>query len=427
MKRVTLNEKQQYAFDRIVEGKNVFLTGPGGTGKSEVIKQFRLQYHASKYIGVTSTTGISALIIGGQTLHSYLGIGLGKADAEDLLKSIRMKYWLHQRWKDLQVLVIDEVSMLSPELFDKLEYIARKLRTPQQSLLVECEKEKPFGGIQLILTGDFLQLPVVKNDNFCFEAFSWNTCVDEVIVLTENNRQDNLEFQRCLNSIRLGVVDENVKAVLGQCIGKKLEPKHGIIPTKIFTTNANVNKYNEDELDKLNDGRDYFEYQMKISHITNKEKVDKLREDFIVPNILTVCVGAQVMLCVNMPDMGLANGSRGIITRFIEGKPEVQFVNGVRTVIEGYIWRVEESRGKCIASITQIPLKLAWACTVHKTQGMTLDYAEIDLSKVFEVGQAYVALSRACTTEGLSIVYLNYDSIMASPKALEFYRNNTKK
>ena len=231
---IKLNSGQQKAYDLIVEGKNVFLTGSAGTGKSVIINYYKERYSLFKNIAITSTTGVSALVIGGSTLHSYLGIGLGTESVEYLTKKISKKPNLRNRWKTLDVLIIDEVSMLSPELFDKLELIARNIRK------VRNVPDKPFGGIQLILTGDFLQLPVVKCDNFVFESESWNKCVAHTIYLTEIMRQKDTEFQSVLNEIRFGIVSPKGKEMLSSRIKKELKNDKGIRPTKIYTTNDNV-------------------------------------------------------------------------------------------------------------------------------------------------------------------------------------------
>ena len=165
---IKLTEKQIEAFSLMDQGYNIFLTGAAGSGKTMLIKTFISLYKESKIIGVTSTTGISALLFGGTTLHSYLGIGLGTGTIESITKKIFMFSWLRKRWNDIETLVIDEISMLSPELFDKIEEIARIVR----------RNKKPFGGIQLILSGDFCQLPCVKSEDFCFEAKSWDTCIN---------------------------------------------------------------------------------------------------------------------------------------------------------------------------------------------------------------------------------------------------------
>jgi ATP-dependent DNA helicase PIF1 len=407
---------QEKAFKYIAGGENIFLTGCGGTGKSFIIKLFKKIYNHQRIIAVTSTTGTSALLINGTTLHSYLGIGLGKGSVSDLISLIMKKTYIRKRWNDLDTLIIDEISMLSPELFDKLEEIARKIRRNQ----------KPFGGIQLILTGDFLQLPVINSDKFCFEAKSWESCVDHTVYLTQIVRQTNTEFQKCLNNVRIGNLNAETRKILSSRVGIELKNDFGIIPTQLYSTNDAVDEINEEEMDKLADGDpDFYEYKMEI-HMYNNSKnkeflATKIKKYCQASDEIQLCIGAQVILLINLDlENQLANGSRGVIIGFIQDKPVVQFLNGKERIIDHHVWEIEENDQK-VMKIIQIPLKLAFAISCHRSQGTSLDYAIIDLGNIFEYGMAYVALSRVTSLEGLSIVRINFEKIRASPKAMEFY------
>ena len=413
-----LSEKQKDALNKITKGYNVFLTGPGGCGKSTIIKLFYNDYKDCKNIGITSTTGTSAILIGGVTLHSFLGIGLGKDSVESLYLKIKKKAYMFKRWRDLDTLIIDEISMLSPQLFDKLELLARKLRN----------NELPFGGIQLVLTGDFLQLPCVETEEFCFQAKSWDKCVKYPIYLTEIFRQDNNNFQKCLNEVRVGKLSKESIDILKSRVNIDLVNSNGIIPTKIYSLNVDVDNENQKELDKLsskNTNLEFFEYELEANILKKNLKFvdEKIKKNCVAPQNLQLCIGAQVMLLYNIDlEMGLANGSRGIITKFEDNLPVVKFINGVECSIDYQEWVIEEN-GEKIISITQIPLKVAYAITVHKSQGLTIDFAELDLSDIFEYGQAYVALSRVKNLEGLSIKNLNIRKIIANKKAVEYYEN----
>lgn len=419
---IKLNKLQQEAYDNIIKGHNVFITGSAGTGKSVVIQFYRERNMIFKNIGVTSTTGVSAIVIGGTTLHSYLGIGIGTDNVENLIRKINKNKKIKNRWKTIDVLIIDEISMLSPELFDKIEEIARKMR------YIKNIPDKPFGGIQLILTGDFLQLPVVKNDHFCFESKSWNNCIEKTIYLTEIVRQNDKSFQNILNEIRFGFISTEAKKILNSRIGIKLKNDKGIKPTRIYTTNVSVDMLNEDELNKLENEEGLFEYEMNYDfydyNLTTCDKnrlIEKYTKSCLAPDKLLLCRGAQVMLLANLDiEHGLANGSRGIVIDFIENIPIVRFMNGQEKIMEYYSWDIKEGED-VIMRINQIPLKLAWAFTIHKSQSITLDYAEIDLGNMFTYGQAYVGLSRVKNIEGLSIIEINYGKIQAHPKAIEYY------
>ena len=416
-----LTEEQNKAYNIMALGKNIFMTGPAGSGKSYCIKLFTQVYSNSRKIAITSTTGISALLIGGTTLHSYLGIGLGKGSIEAITTNIFKRSYLRKKWNELETLIIDEVSMLSYELFDKLENIARIVR----------HNEEPFGGIQLILSGDFCQLPCIENNSFCCESKSWEKCIKNIVYFKNIIRQGDLIFQNCLNNIRIGKIDKDIEEILQSRVGIKLENNFGIKPTKIYPLNYAVNYVNEEELDKLAlSGSEFYEYELEITvypYIKNKFKeIEKFKKYCPVPNILHLCIGAQVMLLHNLDlENELANGSRGVITGFVDEKPKVKFLNGISRIIDYHIWEVEENDKKILKGI-QIPLKLAYAISIHKSQGISLDYAEIDLSEIFEFGQAYVGLSRVRSLEGLSIIKIDIDKIKAHPFAIEYYKNLEK-
>ena len=404
----------------MTNGDNVFITGLSGSGKTSCVKLFVKVYKSQKIMGVTSTTGISALLFGGTTVHSFLGIGLGTESVSELTSKIFKRSYLRKRWNELEILIIDEVSMLSPVLFDKLEEIARRVRY----------NENPFGGIQLILSGDYLQLPCVNSDDFCFESKSWDKCIpkNNIIYLNQIIRQENEEFQDCLNNVRVARLTKKTKKLLETRIGIELKNDFGIKPTKLFSTNYSVDVINNQELDKLAEsGIEFFEYNME-THVYPgvKEKqyvIEKYKKNCNAPDVLQLCIGAQVMLLWNMDIEGdLVNGSRGVVSSFIGDVPMVKFLNGRELIIDFHTWDVEELGKKVLRSI-QIPLKLAYACTIHRMQGATLDYAEVDLSNLFEYGMAYVALSRTKNLEGLSIKKIDFDKIKAHPKALKFYED----
>ena len=415
-----LSERQQKAYDLIVNGENVFLTGAAGCGKSYIIKEIYRFYLDRKQVAITSTTGTSAILIDGVTLHSYLGIGLGNASAESLILMIKKNSQAYKRWRDLDILIIDEISMLSPILFDKLEMIGRYIR----------KQDVPFGGIQLILSGDFLQLPVVGEiDSFCFDASTWNKCIkqENIIYLNENFRQSDALFRKCLDEIRIGNMSEETISILKSKVGAKLENDLGILPTKLYSLNRDVDFENNNELDKLvskNENLSFIEYELKYDVLKHglRNVEEKLKKSCNAPFIIQLCVGAQVMLLYNLDlEQKLVNGSRGVIVHFESEFPKVRFLNGVEMLITPKTWTLEEN-GESILQWTQIPLKVAFAISTHKSQGMTIDYAEVDLSNIFENSQAYVALSRVKSLQGLSIKNYNSLCIRSHPRAIDFYK-----
>ena len=253
-KNVTFNKNQKLALEAMIDGKNIFLTGPSGTGKSFLINYFKDLVKKHKNIAITSTTGISALLIGGTTLHSFLGIGLGSSTVEEMIKNVESKDYLRKKLLMLDILVIDEVSMLSPELLTKIEKMLRIVRSGKKLSYINnntTKKEPAFGGVQIVATGDLLQLPVINSEKFCFECDAWKDTIQEVIELKDIIRQNDLEFQEVLNDIRFGIVSDKVKKLLEERKNVELECKLGIKPTRIHTTNSAVNSINEKELDKL--------------------------------------------------------------------------------------------------------------------------------------------------------------------------------
>jgi ATP-dependent DNA helicase PIF1 len=416
-----LTNTQSKCLEMMSSGKNVFVTGPGGVGKSFIIEKFVKECCRSKKIGITSMTGISALLIGGTTLHSFLGIGLGKGTAEAIQFRIQHNPFQRKRWATLDILIIDEISMMSPLLFDKLEEVARMIRGTT----------KPFGGIQLILSGDFCQLPCIGEvQSLCIDATSWSKCMHNIVYLTEIVRQKDLTFQTFLNSVRMGIVDEFVLRILEERKNTTLTNEYGIIPTFIYTTRNDVAQHNDRELDNLaSQGLEFFEYNAEV-YIEPFVKMpqfveDRINKDFNGVRTLQLCVGAQVMLLRNLDlTIGLANGSRGVVIGFEPEStiPIIRFLNGVERLIDYHSWMFDEN-DRCVATVTQIPLKIAYAITAHSSQGSTVDYATIDLTNVFEYGQAYVALSRVKTLDGLSIINYNPALIKALPKAINFYNN----
>jgi len=418
LNKVTLNKKQKHAYSLLINGKNIFITGPGGVGKSAILKIFTKLYKKSRKIAITSTTGTSAILLNGTTLHSYLGLSYDVKDIKSLVDKIAHFNWLRKRWIALECLIIDEISMLDPNLFDMLEEVARIIR----------DNDEPFGGIQLVISGDFSQLPCIGTNNFCFQAKSWKKCIHHSIYLDEIIRQGDPVFQNCLNNIRIGNITNEVIKVLESRKGENLYNSYGIKPTRLYSKNYDVNRINNMELDELaKDDRQFYEYDMDIcvdSCVNNKNiAIEKFKKSCSTPVKIQICVGAQVMLLKNL-DLanGLANGSRGIIINFIDDLPLVKFLNGEEKIINFNVWEVVEN-GKNILRAQQIPLKVAYAVSIHKSQGCSLDYAEIDLSTIFEYGQAYVALSRVKSLSGLSIVDINYDTIRAHPTAVEYYLN----
>ena len=422
----SFNKKKKDAFEAMINGHNVFITGPGGSGKSHVINYFvdyfknNLEKKDEK-IHVTSSTGLSSLLINGTTINQYAGIGVFDKENEYYVKRINRNKAIRERWLNTKTLIIDEISMISSNFFEKLDLLAQKIR----------KNKSPFGGIQIILSGDFLQLPPIKSTNFCFESFSWDITIQKTFYFNEIIRQKEVSFQNVLNKIRIGVVDDEVRKTIDSCYKRKLENKDGIIPTLLFSLKDMVKTYNEEKLnDLINKDNEKQLYESK--YVFSKKIKDESKPGYIelinhqysnIDDKILMTKYSQVMLNVNMPEEGLANGSRGVIIGFSFNEyknPIVQFLDGKILEVKPHDYKIEEANESVIKR--QIPLIHAWAITIHKAQGMSLEYIQTDIGQsIFEYGQAYVVLSRIRSLEGLSLINIDYSKIKAHPKIIEFY------
>lgn len=439
----TLTAEQRGVINQLLNGKNVFLTGGGGVGKSYLIstiyKEFpglKREYNLKKNphgvpkiprIQVCALTGCAALLLGNKakTLHSWAGVGLGKDDVSALQRKIRRNGKAMRNWLCTDVLIIDEISMMTPDLFDKLNELAKRIRSNTQ----------PFGGIQVLLVGDFYQLPPIRKGDepyrFVFESTAWKEVVNTSIELTEIQRQKDPVFHKILNEARIGSIQRDSCKILRECIGRDWS-NNKIKPTLIFPRRAEVDMINKENLRAL-EGRRYtykagLAYDGKIPDrfSENDEDFQKILSqydsDAQYDKELVLAVNAQVMMVANVePEAGLVNGSRGVVTGFCEGTslPIVEFTNGLTKTIGSYGWEIEDYP---FVARTQIPLRLAFAITSHKCQGATLDSALVDIgSGIFEFGQAYVSLSRCRSLDGLYVYDFDPMAFKAHPKVKEFY------
>jgi ATP-dependent DNA helicase PIF1 len=407
-----LSPEQQRALDAVTAGKSIFFTGCAGTGKSLLLRHIiRALPPDTTY--VTGTTGLAGSLLGGTTVNAFAGTGradgLG-ADFEAVVRSAgRGDSGL--RWRRASALLIDEMSMMSGQFFDLLEAVARRVRG----------NNRPFGGIQLILCGDFHQLPPVSKDpatrRFAFEAESWGRCVRASVQLTRVFRQRDGDFIDILAQIRSGAIPEaSLRSLLARC-SAPLDLDDGIRPTQLFTHRADVDAINQRELADLPGDAVVF-------NALDTGNSDALAAACPAPRTLRLKLGAQVMLNRNISArQGLVNGARGVVERFTPGgMPVVRFAaSDAAITISRERWTVRVG-GQEAASRAQVPLALAWAVTVHKSQGLTLDRVEVSLDRAFEAGMAYVALSRARSLEGLRIVGgVAGAALRADPKVVDFY------
>jgi ATP-dependent DNA helicase PIF1 len=432
------SEKQQLVLERVWKGHNVFMTGPGGCGKSVLVRElFQQLIDCGKRVQVTAMTGCAAVLLAcrARTVHSFAGIGLGNGTIEDNVRRVADNYTRSRAWRQLDVLIVDEVSMMSKKLFEMLDAIARHVR----------KDGRPFGGLQVVFSGDFYQIRPIGKENepdtgaFCFESPLWNELFgDHQIVLNHVFRQSDPIYAGILNQIRKGTIDPNAEIIIRQQIDK---PRPQFRPTRLFPTRRQVEQINQKEISMLPAETEHVyilkeETQLPMSkkdaerrsRFTLKEITNELislKKNMICEDKLHLREGSHVMCIINKElceDVFLCNGSQGVVVGFTPtGRPIVNFFSkGMdNVIIEPHIWESEIIPG---IGVSQIPLILSWAITIHKAQGATLDSAEIDVgASIFECGQSYVGLSRIRSLEGLFLQSFDPASIYVNPKVNEFY------
>jgi ATP-dependent DNA helicase PIF1 len=431
---------QQSAFEKYRSGNNVFITGPGGSGKSMFIKALvEDAKNSERELHVCALTGCAAILLecGAKTLHSWGGFGLAKGNNNIIAGSIADNKYKKRNWRKVQTLVVDEVSMLSYKMLDLMELTARKAR----------KNNDLFGGIQVILCGDFFQLPPVGDTEdqfskqFCFESplFDKIFSKENKIQFSKIFRQSDPVYSKILNKIRIGKISQTCLDKLKERVGKIYQGDNNIKPTIIHPLRGPVDRINKQSLDALSgEGKTFkltqercdpniFEIHNKFSDLQVDFELKNLENNINCQKLITLKKGAQVMSTVNIDldnkEYPICNGSQGIIIDFQEesGYPIVRFNNGIIRTIKPHAWQSENIP---FVSISQIPLILAWAVTIHKVQGATIDLAEIDIgSGIFEYGQSYVALSRVTSLDGLYLKSFDPSKIKINLKVQKFYEN----
>ena len=422
---MSLDVKQQSVLDHFKNEENVFVTGPGGTGKSFLIKTLLNHcINIGKKIAVCALTGVSAELLecNAKTIHSWSGTGILKGSLDKIIKNIYKKE-KEKSWLATDVLIVDEVSMMNKKFFETLDKIGRIIR----------KINKPFGNIQLIFLGDFFQLPPVGNNHdmdthkFCFESEMWKQTFPITISLTKIYRQSDLRFSNILNSIRKGIItDEDFYTLVERKIKLKDYNKNITI---IAPKNYLVRKINKERLSELSTELKTYEYEFiqteeydyNIDPEIEQEAVNELLAEINQREIF-LKTGAKVMCTCNLITEGeyqIVNGSQGIVSGFNGDLPIVSFDNGITQTMDYQIVMSEEVEG---LGIKQLPLMLSWAINIHKSQGITLEQAIIDIGDdIFCAGQAYVALSRVKYLEGLHLISINTKRIWANEKVKKFY------
>lgn len=423
----------QKACELLDQGHNIFVTGGAGTGKSYILN--KLKDHYKSRLAITSTTGISALNVNGQTIHSWSGIGIANLPIDKTVKRIKEKNTLYKQILCAKMLAIDEISMLDNKTFDYINETLKWVRNNRE----------PFGGIQVLLFGDFFQLPPVQlginNKDFCFKSKTWNELELKPIILKETKRQTELAFIKALNNVRIGhITPEDTELFVSREKESKQINQNGIL--HIFSTNEEADEYNNKCFEKLdteiltykaNDvwyQYDRYENCTEISlneetksklNEFDKNTLNKFNENCKAPEELKLKLNSKVMLIKNIDlNAGMVNGSCGVVVDLQEDTIEVLLDNGKKTKIEKTEFIYQKDARPKIKRL-QYPLRLAYGITIHKSQGMTFDNLVVNFNRVFSDGQGYVALSRTRSLNGLILNNYAPGKVTANPEVVEFY------
>lgn len=401
--------RQAQALSVMMGGDSVFLTGAPGAGKTYVLNQFiRLAKRAGKNVAVTASTGIAATHIGGTTIHSWSGLGIKDVLTQWDIDKLKNSAKYVKRYNSTDILVIDEVSMLHGARLDMVNAVAKAVR----------QNPAPFGGMQIVLVGDLFQLPPITRGSldvdFAHLSAAWAELQPKVCYLTEQHRVSSGDtLLDLLQAMRRGDVHELHEVALRD----RLEaiPGGEMVVTKLYSHNADVDTINQRHLNDL--GSDLHRYTMTTSGAAAKR--EQLAKGVLAPEVLELKQGAEVMFVANNFPKGFVNGSRGTVIGFDGTCPVVVLANGKEIVVEPHTWSLEED-GRVRAEVSQYPLRLAWAITIHKSQGMSLDAAEIDLSRSFTPGMGYVALSRVRSMDGVYLRGINHVALQLHPLIFDF-------
>ncbi len=402
---------QEDALEILKEGYNVFLTGCAGAGKTYLLNKYINFLRKEKIsVGITASTGIAATHLEGVTIHSFVGMGiLNDLNERDLKKILKKKY-LEKNIRNIDVLIIDEISMLSANQLDIINAIIKAFRG----------NNEPFGGMQVILCGDFFQLPPINKDknlysagrNFAYKSRAWKELDMRICYLTEQYRHKEEELNFILNAIRSNTVSDKVLDLLNKCKETKIQENKEV--TKLYTHNFDVDHINNKKLSQISSKIERFYIKKEGS----EKLADSLSRNLLVPEILELKKGAFVMFVKNNFEKGYVNGTLGKVVEFNNKMPVVKTISGKRIKVEEEKWSIIED-GEIKAEVRHLPLRLAWAITIHKSQGMTLDVAEIDLERSFDSGMGYVALSRVRSLNGLRLIGFNNKSLMVDKEVIK--------
>jgi len=408
-----LNESQQEAFKILQTGANVFLTGAAGSGKSFLTRYFLDDMHEAWRFPVTASTGVAALLVRGRTFHSFFGVGIGEGGIDKVVANALARPAVVSRLKHVKGVLIDETSMLSAQIFDMAELVARRARN----------NEEPWGGLQVVTVGDFRQLSPVKSRNdpgdWCFNAESWNRSGFVPVKLETAMRTQDEGFLEVLNQVRLGKVPPTVSDFLNSRLISNFGPKEDVrTMTSLFPYRDDVSRYNHDKLAEMPGKTIYYETEYWAE---NDRYLQAIKRDAPIEPVLALKEGAFVMLRQNDTEGRWVNGSTGRVIECREHYIKVELTIGGVVLVEPVAFSISDADGNPAATAENFPLQLAWAITIHKSQGCTIDRALVDISKLWNAGQAYVAMSRVRGPDGLFIRSWDRSSIRADRQVTKFH------
>lgn len=403
---------QQQAIDKMLSGANIFLTGEPGAGKTYTLNKFIEQAQKQhKRIAITASTGIAASHINGQTIHSWSGLGIKDSIRDDEIDRMAWQPKIQEKYNVCDILIIDEISMLHGSRLDMINRVSQWLR----------RSKKPFGGLQVIFVGDLFQLPPVTKTgpvDFVHLSKAWADAAPEVCYLTEQHRQGAGDILLdILREMRNGNISkEHIKL-----LNTRYQKTNDDSITRLFTHNVDVDAVNRGMLEKLKGEIKHF----KMTDTGDSWKVAAMKRNLLCPEDLELKVNAEVMFCANNFEEGFVNGTRARVVRFSNaGNPVVLTTDGAEIAVQQHTWRTYDDFGRyVVAEVSQFPLRLAWAVTVHKSQGLSLDAAVIDLSQAFTPGMGYVALSRVRSLEGLYLAGLGDQALDMDQDIAKFDRS----
>ena len=403
-----LSDEQQHALQRMRSGANVFLTGEAGSGKSFVVKHFRRELDEKEFPTLAST-GAAAVLVGGRTFHSFFGLGILEGGPEATIERALRNRRVVRRLQKIQGFIVDEVSMLSAET----------LATAQRLCRLARESDEPWGGAQVIAVGDFAQLPPVtpyrQQRRWAFESPAWQHSQFEVICLKQNHRAQSAEFLKVLNEVRLGkLTEDSIEYLNNRVVDWITDDELG---TRLFPRLNQTQAFNGERLEALEGEEIVFE----TAYSGRSTAIEQLKKMAPIPEYLAMKIGAYVMLRTNDPKQRWVNGTTGTIVDITDEDLQIELESGRTVKVEQMAFSMMDAEGNPVATATNFPISLAYAITIHKSQGLTLHQSFIDLNGLWEPGHAYVALSRNVTPEGMHILRWDPSSIKADPRVFQYY------